>query len=365
MTVLNRYLIKEFGKSLLSVATVLMLIYLSSRVAALLARVAAGELPGDVVFTLLFLKLVSNLSLVLPPALFIAVLLTLGRMYRDHEITVLSACGIGYRRLYQALLLFVVPTVLLLGVLSFVVSPWAEGTAERLKKIGQQQADVSGIGAGRFKESNNGEVVFYTEGLDRERGVYQRVFIQTREGERTGVVIAKWGRERIDPETGDRFLVLEEGRRYEGNPGEADYRILRFKRYAVRIEERAPRETAVTRTDGRPTLELLRQGGSAAWAELHTRLAAPLSALLLALLALPLSYTTPRQGRYGKLFLAILIYVVYANLLVICESWLARGRLPIGVGMWWVHLGVLGLWIALQRHRNRFGRRFAASGGQA
>lgn len=360
LTVLNRYLIKEFSKSLLSVATVLMLIYLSNRVAALLARVAAGELPGDVVFTLLFLKSISNLALVLPPALFIAVLLTLGRMYRDNEITVLSACGIGYGRLYRALMLFVLPTVVLLGVLSFVVGPWADATGERLKKAGEQQADVSGISAGRFKESNDGEVVFYTQALDRERGAYQRVFIQNREGDRLGVVIAKSGHERVDPQTGDRFLVLEDGRRYEGHPGDANYRILQFRQYAVRIDERSAQETVATRTNGRPTLELVREGGRVAWAELHTRLAVPVSALLLALLALPLSYTSPRQGRYGKLFLAILIYVVYANILVISESWLARGRLPIGMGMWWVHLLVLGLWIALQRYRNRFGRRRTA-----
>ncbi len=357
MTVLNRYLIKEFSKSLLSVATVLMLIYLSNRVAALLARVAAGELPGDMVFTLLFLKSVTNLALVIPPALFIAVLLTMGRMYRDNEITVLSACGVGYRRLYRALLLFVLPMVLLLSLFSFVVGPWADATGERLKQAGEQQADVSGISAGRFKESNDGEVVFYTEALDREQGKYQRVFIQNREGDRLGVVIAKRGHERTDPETGDRFLVLEDGRRYEGHPGDANYRILKFQQYAVRIEERDPLEESSTRTNSRTTLELIEEGGQVAWAELHTRLAVPISGLLLALLALPLSYTSPRQGRYGKLFLAILIYVVYANILVISEAWLARGKVPIEVGMWWVHLLVVGLWVMLQRYRSGFGHR--------
>lgn len=357
MTVLNRYLIKEFSKSLLSVAMVLMLIYLSNRVAALLARVAAGELPGDVVFTLLFLKSVSNLALVLPPALFIAVLLTLGRMYRDNEVTVLNACGVGYGRLYRALLLFVLPMTLLLGTLSFFVGPWADSTGERLKKAGEQQADVSGISAGRFKESNDGAVVFYTQALDREQGRYQRVFIQNRDGERLAVVIAKSGHERTDPETGDHYLVLENGRRYEGRPGEANYRILQFKQYAVRIDERDPQDAVATRTNGRPTMELLNEGGPVAWAELHTRLAVPISGILLALLALPLSYTSPRQGRYGKLFLAILIYVVYANILVISETWLVRGKVPLMLGMWWVHLPVLGLWIVLQRRRGGYGRR--------
>lgn len=361
MTVINRYLLKEFSKSLLSVATVLMLIYLSNRVAALLARVAAGELAGDVVFTLLFLKSVTNLGLVIPPALFIAVLLTLGRMYRDNEITVLNACGVGYRLLYRALLLFVLPVVVALGGLSFVVGPWADATGERIKQEAEQRADVSGISAGRFKESDDGEVVFYTEALDRERNRYQEVFIQNRRNGRLGVVVARSGQERTDPETGDRYLVLEEGRRFDGNPGDADYTVLDFQQYAVRIEERDPQADRDVRIDGWPTRQLLADGSSWAWAELNTRLAVPVSALLLALLALPLSYTSPRQGRYGKLFLAILVYVVYANILVMAETWLARGVLPLALGMWWVHAGVLALWLVLQARRSGYRGRKAGA----
>lgn len=361
MTVINRYLLKEFSKSLLAVATVLMLIYLSSRIAPLLARVAAGEMAGDAIFTLLFLKSVTNLALVIPPALFIAVLLTMGRMYRDNEITVLNACGVGYDRLYRALLLFIVPVVVLLSGLSFVVGPWADGAGERIKQDAEQRADVSGISAGRFKESDDGGVVFYTEALDREQNRYQGVFIQNRSNDRLGVVMARSGQERTDPETGDRYLVLEDGRRFEGHPGDADYTILDFKQYAVRIDERDPQVDRAVRTKGRPTRELLGEGSAWAWAELHSRLAVPVSALLLALLALPLSYSSPRQGRYGKLFLAILVYVVYANILVMSETWLARGVIPLALGMWWVHAGVLVLWLALQSRRSGFGWRRSAA----
>lgn len=357
MTVINRYLIKEFSKSLLSVATVLMLIYLSNRVAALLARVAAGELAGDVVFTLLFLKSVTNLALVIPPALFIAVLLTMGRMYRDNEITVLNACGVGYRRLYHGLLLFIGPVIVLLAGLSFFVGPWADATGERIKQAAEQRADVSGISAGRFKESDDGAVVFYTESLDRENQRYRGVFIQNRRDDRLGVVLARSGQERTDPETGDRYLVLEEGRRFEGNPGAADYTILDFEQYAVRIDERDPQSDREVRVNGRSTAELLSERSSWAWAELHTRLAVPISALVLALLALPLSYTSPRQGRYGKLFVAILVYVVYANILVMAETWLSRGVIPLGLGMWWAHAAVIGLWLLLQTRRSGYRRR--------
>lgn len=354
MSVINRYLIKELGKSLISVTLVLMLIYLSSRLAVLLAQVAAGELAGDVVFSILFLKSITNLALVAPPSLFIAVLLTMGRMYRDNEITVLNACGAGYGTLYRGLLYFVVPVVLLLAVLSFVVGPWADASGERIKQEAEQRADVSGISAGRFKESDDGAVVFYTEKLDRENKRYRGVFIQSRRNGRLNLVMAKSGQERTDPETGDRYLVLEDGTSYEGNPGAADYTVLDFHQYAIRINERGLQARHYLRKDGQPTLALMAMDAKWAWAELNTRLAVPVSALLLALLALPLSYTSPRQGRYNKLFLAIFVYVVYANLLVMAETWLARGVIPMVLGMWWVHAGVLALWLLLQMRRSGY-----------
>lgn len=356
LTIVTRYLLKEFGKSLLSVTSVLMLIYLSARIAGVMARVAAGEMTGDVVFNLLLLTMVSTLALVVPPALFIAVLLSLGRMYSDNEITVLHACGMGYYTLYRAVLLFVLPVTLLVGSLSFYVSPWADVTGERLKIEAEQRADVSGISAGRFKESGDGNMVFYVEALDRENRHYRNVFIQNRGVERPSIVIAETGQERIDPETGERYLVLEAGRRYEGNPGDVDYTIFDFQQYAVRIDERNTQEAKTARIKGRSTWVLLNEGSNWAWAELNTRFAAPISTLLLALLALPLSHTSPRQGRYGKLFVAILVYVVYANALVMSETWLARGVIPPALGMWWVHLGPLILWLALQS-RLSVGRR--------
>ncbi len=364
MSILTRYLLKQFGLGVLAVASVLMLIYLSNRVAVLLARVAAGELAGDVVFTLLFLKSIDNLSLVIPPAFFIAVLLALGRMYRDQEITVLAACGVGPRQIYRALLLFSLPLTLALAGLVFAVGPWSAALGERLKADAQQRADVSGISAGRFKESRNGEVVFYTEALSADRTRFEGVFLQNQSGERLGVMVAESGHELIDPASGDRYLVLVNGRRYEGEPGRADYRIVEFARYGVRIEDRPPRDAASLTLDARPTLELWRGGGSAEFAQLHARLAVPLSALLLGLLAVPLSRTSPRQGRYGKLFLAILIYVLYANVLVMSENWLARGLIPSAAGMWLVHAAIALLWWALARppRRARALRRATAGG---
>ncbi len=361
LNVVNRYLIKELAKSLLSVTLVLMLIYLSSRLAVLLAQVAAGELAGDVVFSLLFLKSITNLALVSPPALFIAVLLTMGRMYRDNEITVLNACGAGYGTLYRGLLYFTVPVVLLLAVLSFVVGPWADASGERVKQEAEQRADVSGISAGRFKESDDGAVVFYTEALDRDNKRYRDVFIQSRRNGRLNLMMAKSGQERTDPETGDRYLVLEEGSSFEGDPGAADYTVLDFQQYAIRINERDPQAGVSLRKDSQPTLALIAMNATWAWAELHTRLALPVSALLLALLALPLSYTSPRQGRYSKLFLAIFVYVVYANILVMAETWLSRGVIPLAAGMWWVHAGVLLLWLVLQMRRSGYRLRRGAA----
>lgn len=351
MTVLTRYLVREFGKSLIAVAAVLVLIYMSNQVATLLAQVAAGQMASDVVFGLLFLKWVNNLRLVLPPAFFIAVLLTLGRMYSEQEMTVLAACGIGQRRIYRALLLVAVPLTVFMVWLSFFAGPWSTRLANLIQDQAQERADVTGISAGRFKESTRGDVVFYAEKLSHDRRRMQQVFVQSADGGRLGVLIARKGHQYVDAKTGDRYLVLEDGRRYQGEPGQADYRIVRFKEYAVLIEEHAYTPSA-QREGALPTAELWHRASAEDMAELHARLASPLGILLLGLLAVPLSPTRPRQGRYGKLFFAIVIYVVYANLAIMAQSWTGRGLLPPMLGLWWVHGLLACLWVVLHLHMN-------------
>lgn len=348
MWVISRFVVGDIFRGIAVISGVLLLIYLSNRFVQLLDDVASGALPIDIVFTLLVLKSASNLVLVLPPALFMATLITFGRMYKENEIAALAACGAGIGRLYRALAVPVVAVVLMIAALVLLVSPWATKLALQIQAEGQMRADVSGIGAGRFREWNRGEVVFYTEEMSSDRRNLRNVFVQTRlHGERA-LLVAESAYLYTEPRTGDRFIILQDGHRYEGEPGRADYRVVSFHRYGVRIEEGAPDQTFV-RWDARTIRELIASGAPRDYGELHWRLSVPISALLLSLLAIPLAHTTPRSGYGGKLVLAFLIYAVYANTLVVARRWVDSGAVQPWVGLWWVHglmLVVLGLAIA-------------------
>jgi lipopolysaccharide export system permease protein len=157
------------------------------------------------------------------------------------------------------------------------------------------------------------------------------------------VLVAQSGYHYTDAESGEQYLVLEDGTRYDGIPGRPDYRILSFETYRVRIEVPAARDAPVLGYDARPTLELMSTWDRGAAAEWQSRLAKPLSLFLLAVLALVFSHTNPRRGRFLGLFLAILVYFVYVNLIGVGDAMLKQGRIPSVVGLWWVHLGFAGL----------------------
>jgi Predicted permeases len=359
---LDRYLLREMTQVWAAVTTVLFLIILSHRLIHLLRDAAHGELPGSVVFTLLGLKAVSYLSLLLPAAFFVAAMLTLGRLYRDNEMTALGACGVSPAHLYRPLLLLAVPLSGLVAVLSLYLSPWASAHFDERREQALLSLEVTNITPGQFNELRRGEGVFFMASLSADRKRLKDVFVYVQHANKLHVASAARGYQEVNQATGDRYLVLEDGYRYEGVPGSADWRIMRFARHGVLIQERRPTSIRIDQ-DALPTAHLLGSSVSRYVAELQWRLSAPLSTLLLAMLALPLSRTTPRQGRYGRLVAGILIYIIYANLTTLGKEWLEKGDVGAWPGLWWVHVLMLILilillvrqsgtrWLYTSRHR--------------
>ncbi len=347
--IIDRYIFREITGVWLAITLVLLLIFTGNQLVVLFNEVVAGDLIGKQVLIMLGLTLVNNLALLLPFAFYIAILIALGRMYRDSEMIALAACGIGIGRLLKSIGSFAVLLALLISTLSLWLSPWAEYKMQRLVDEAKSVTEIGGIPVGTFRsfDTRNGEGVFYVEKLDPERGRLKEVFVQM-PGEQPlqqSVIAAEGGYQRTDPASGQRFLILLNGTRYEGIPGEAAFRIIRFEQHAVRIETRHnyrdPRLRAV------PTRKLLGSDDLRESTELQWRMAIPFSVIPLALLAVPLSRTTPRQGRYSRLFSAILIYIIYANTLGVARTWLEKGDTPQAVGLWWVH-GLLLLYVTFE-----------------
>ncbi len=348
--IIYRYLLKEITVTWFAVTLVLFLIYISNRFIRYLADAAAGTLPTDAVFYLLVLKSVSSLPALLPLALYLAVLLSLGRMYKDNEMTALSAGGIGIGGVLRVISLYSVLVAFFMFFISFYASPWAQHQALEIKEQAKLNSDFVGLAAGRFKESASGGLVFYTEKLSEGGEFMENVFAHQERGKATNLLSAAQAIQQINEDSGDRFIVFLDGYRYEGTPGIPDSKIISYEEHGIRIETKEP-EAFNIRLAARPTSELLGSQQLDEVAELQWRYALPISTLFLTLLAVMLSRTDPRQGRFGKLFIAILVYVVYNNFIGVARNWLEQGVVPSAIGLWWVHALLMVLFIILWTHQ--------------
>ncbi|MDE2090761.1 MAG: LPS export ABC transporter permease LptF [Gammaproteobacteria bacterium] len=333
--IVDRYLVRETVLTWAAVTAILMLILLSNRFALLLGDAAAGRLPRDTVFELLGLASVSYFIVVIPVSLFLAVMLALGRLYRDSEMTTLMACGVGPGQIYRPLMSIAVVLALVLAGLSLEVAPWAVRLTNIIRTYGQHSAQVGSFESGRFKVDQDGRGVLYAAGVSADGHALQNVFIQGLNGQRQDVISANSGTRQVSDDSGAGSLVLHDGYRYDGIPGQANYRIVKFAEHGIRISPSAP-NLGPEGYEAMSTHSLLKLSDPAADSELQWRLSVPLATLLLTFLAVPLARTSPRQGRYGKLFAAILTYVIYSNLLGIARVWLEKDILPRSIGIWWV-----------------------------
>jgi lipopolysaccharide export system permease protein len=325
----------------LGITLILWLILISHRLVRYLAQAAAGELPGSIIFTLLGVKTLWLLVYIMPFSLALGIVMGLGRLYRDNEMTALGACGTGPWRLYQPLLGAGILVALLLGWMALFASPQITAYGDRIMRQAEQEADVSLFGAGRFNNIRGGRMTFYAEHLSEDKKHMENLFVyrrgDTRKNKPPQVVTAASAARKIDPGSGDEYVVFSDGHLYEGMPGDTQYRIMKFARQGVRVELRGKRGASY-KSEVTPTAELLDSDRLEDIVELQWRLSVPLSVMVLILLAVPLSHTAPRKGRYGGIVTAVLVFLIYYNLLGTSKIWVEQGTLPAKVGLWWVHV---------------------------
>ena len=337
--IFRRAALREFSQTAATVFVALFAIMLTTQLIRLLGQAAGGRITSDSVVALLGFGAINYLPTLLSLTLFISILMTLSRSYRDSEMAIWFSAGMPLTAWIRPVLKFALPLVLVIAVLSMFLSPWALTKSAEYRERMDQRDDVSRVSPGAFQESGQSERVFFVEGQVGEEGKEGRVknvFISSRQHGRLGVVSAAEGHTEVAA-NGDRFLVLENGRRYEGTPGSADYRVTEFERYGFRIETRESRGIVPTHKNT-PTLELLERPTPVNLGELLWRVSLPLSALNLALLAIPLSFVNPRAGRTNNLLFAILTFMIYNNLVSVSQAWVAQGKLPFEVGVWVVHV---------------------------
>jgi lipopolysaccharide export system permease protein len=271
--------------------------------------------------------------------------MTLSRWYRDSEMVVWLASGIPLTAWVVPVLKFAGPPVVVIALLSLLLAPWANWKSETYRQTMNQRDDVARVSPGAFNESGSADRVFFVESAAGEDGKVKNVFISSIQHGRLGVMATAQGHTET-MSNGDRFLVLDRGRRYEGTAGTAEYRVMEFDRYFVRIETKEARGFEDSpRT--KPLWDLVRDQQPAHLAELLWRIGLPLAALNLAVLAIPLAFVNPRAGRANNLLFALLTYMIYSNLLSVSQAWVAQGKLRFEVGVWAVHVGMFLLLVVL------------------
>ncbi len=332
-------LLREFATTGIATFLVLLAIALTTTLVRYLQLAARGRIDPEQVMALLGFAAFYILPVLLSITLFIAVLMTLTRGYRDSEMVVWFSSGLGLTAWIRPVLVFALPMVGTIALLSLLLSPWASEKKDEVRRQFEARSDVSQITPGVFRESRRGERVFFVEEVLGDENIVSNVFVSSSKRGVNSVVVAQKGFRETMP-NGDAFLVLVNGRQYEGVPGTTEYRVSRFERYAVRVEEAEQRLGAAS-LSSTPTVDLLRNRTPQNLGELAWRLGLPLSAFVLSLLAVPLSFVNPRAGRSLNLVLAILIYMTYNNLLSITQAWIVQGRLSFAVGVVAVHVGML------------------------
>jgi len=338
--------------TLLAVMVVVLLIFFSLRFVRVLADVAAGTLPAELVLTLLSLQLLKNIDTILPLAVFFSVLLAFGRLYRDHEMVAMTASGIGQAKLTRFLMVIAPVLFIINAGCSLYLSPWASAKVDNIRHSAENRSELSLLAAGRFVESRDGGLIMYVEELSEDQRELKNVFVQTRNNSRKTVLSSETGYRYIDENTGDEFMVMVNGYRYEGEPGQDDYRITQFGKHAVRVEEKSVDTTSVRRS-AKTTPFLWSSPSLRDTAELQSRIIVPFATVALMLLAVPLSRVNPREGQYGRLFTAVFIYVIYNSLFGATYNWIGRGKLTPFIGMWWLPVLLLLVAVAMVMWQTR------------
>ena len=364
--ILFRYLVREVLITTIAVAFTLLVIVISSRLVSYLSLAASGNLSPALLTGVIFYRIPSFLELILPLSFFVAILLSLGRMYVDSEMTVMTACGISPRRVLTTLLVPAALIAVCVAVISLYLSPYTKAKVSAMLATADSSTGLDLLVAGRFRLIKEGAGrVTYVEKKDNDSGEMLGIFVTDNarkdySGSRQVVVLAERGRTQIDPETGDQYLLLENGTRYLGQPGALDFQVMEFGRMGQWLQPRE--ETVVPRKrDTLPTSELIHSHDPVQIATLQWRLSLPLLVLVSTITAVALARTDHRRGRYGKLLPAFIVFLVYYLLLNAARDAVGKERIDTATGLWWVHavffvLGMLLMFGGSQWHAWRVRR---------
>ncbi|WP_038495002.1 LPS export ABC transporter permease LptF [Janthinobacterium agaricidamnosum] len=338
--IFQRALRREMASVAGATFTVLFTIFVTWSLITILGKAAGGKVASGDVISLIIFAALNYLPTIIILTSFISVLMVVTRTYRDSEMVVWFASGLSLARWIRPVLTFGMPLVLITALLSFYATPWAKQKSDEYVSRFEQREDLQKVSPGQFRESASSNRIFFVEGASGEKANVHNVFVNTVDQNGSTVVVAREGVIRTDAK-GVRSLVLKNGRRYQGTPGQSDFQTMEFETYSVRIESKQQELGADLEVGALPTAALLKSWNQYTMAELLWRISAPLICLVLILLAIPLGFVNPRAGSSVNLIIALLIFFTYSNLTKLIEASVKQGRFTFGVSWWPLHLVAL------------------------
>jgi lipopolysaccharide export system permease protein len=347
-TIIDRYIVREVITTWLAVTFVLLIVVTSVEIVQFLKWFLRGELTTGTVLPLFINSQLKVLVLLIPVSLFLGVLLALSRLYMDSEMTAMMSGGIGPRQWIRSLLMVSVPVSLMVLVMMLYMRPWVALQRAEINAEIRNVSIISTFAPGRFNRTPDGDAVIFMEEISKDGKNMSNVFQRFKKDESTHVDVSKTARN-ITKDSGLDYMLFEDGYHYVGMPGASDYQIIEYAEYGVLVPKPADRNYPL-RVQALSTEQLWKSDNPEHKAELDWRVTLPVATLIIVMMALPLSQTTPRGGQYSKLALGILIYLVYSNLLGVGKAWISKGLVPYWIGTSWVHvLGIITLYILLRR----------------
>lgn len=337
LSLIDLYILREVTKTFVAIVILTLLIFLGQSFVKVLQEAASGVLSNQVLLNMVGLESIRVSGVIIPPGYFFAILYTLGRMYRDSEMTALAASGVGLLRIFRSLLLATIPVAILVAWLMLEIRPWAQEQKHLIIESQKKEAvELSLAVAGRFNEFRDGDLVFYVEAFSEQKDQLRNIFIQNRQHRKPVLITAETGYQYFDEESGSHYLVLNEGHRYVGIPGVNNYSVGEFEKFSIRIGHATNAKDKLS-IKAMPTASLIGSSDIRKQVELQNRLMFPVAVFVFAIVSIPLSRSLPREGIYGRLILALLFYFVYMNIQAISGKWMEDGITPLWMGRWWIH----------------------------
>jgi len=332
MKIIDRYIIQEITKPMIVVCLVLVSIFAGYCATRYLADATVGLLSAKTVFILILLKVVIALEVLLPTTIYLSVVVGLGRLHTDLEMTALESCGVKRSRIYRDVLLLAIMVSLLVASLSLFIRPWAYRTAYQLKNFAESHFEIKRMEAAAFYELESGKRVIFAQQVNQQKQRARQVFIRTRSEEKQQIITAKEVSQQADPLSDNDILVFRDGTIYDlSSSGQGDTTV-GFKQYTLSLSP--PEAPPITKIKATSTNKLKHSDKSLAIAELQWRFSTPLTAIILALLGIPLSQTSPRRGKYAKVVLAVVIYSIFYTLSLVTKTWIGERVIGSWPGIW-------------------------------